>query len=156
MTVGMKSHITRNDRLPLRRLAGVLVFVVNLIAAPPETTPTNTKPSFSIQQIGATSWLVKPDGERFFSMGVCCVSPGASREEFDPDNPAYACWQYYPSSSQWAEFSLARLKSWGFTTVGAWSDFPRLIQCHDSDLALTPVLHIVSTAGAPLCDMWDP
>src|SRR5947208_505043 len=30
-------------------------------------------PPFSIQQQGDTAWLVRPNGERFFSLGVCCV-----------------------------------------------------------------------------------
>jgi hypothetical protein len=50
---------------------------------------------FSIQQQGSTSWLVRPNGERFFSLGVCCVTPGTSRREFDPSNPSYAAWQHY-------------------------------------------------------------
>jgi hypothetical protein len=57
----------------------------------------------------------------------------------------------------WAEATRTRLKSWGFTTIGGWSDYQDLRQCSatSSDLALTPVLHIGSTAGAPWWDMWD-
>lgn len=81
---------------------------------------------------------------------------GASRSAFDPDNPGYAAWQHYPNSNLWAEATLKRLKSWGFTTVGAWSDFEILKQCRETHVAFTPVLHLGSTVGAPWWDMWDP
>ena len=111
---------------------------------------------FSIQQQGQAAWLVKPNGERFFSLGVCCVNQGASRKDFDPANPGYASWQHYADSNLWANATLKRLKSWGFTTVGGWSDFHVLKDCRDADIAFAPVLHIGSTAGAPWWDMWDP
>src|SRR2546429_933848 len=112
-------------------------------------------PPFSIRQQGETAWLVRPNGERFFSLGVCCVNQGASRQEFDPANPGYAAWQHYADSNLWAEATLKRLKAWGFTTVGGWSDFQALRHCDAADLAFAPVLHIGSTAGAPWWDMWD-
>lgn len=112
--------------------------------------------SFSVQQRDGIAWLVKPDGERFFSFGVCCVEMGVSRDEFDPDNSSYAAWQHYPDAAQWAEAALKRLTSWGFTTIGGWSDFRTLRQCRDPEVMFAPVLHIGSTAGAPWWDMWDP
>ena len=41
------------------------------------------------------AWLVRTDGQRFFSLGVCCVDPGVSRAEFRADNPEYAAWRHY-------------------------------------------------------------
>src|SRR5262249_31886327 len=76
--------------------------------------------------------------------------------EFDPENPSYAAWQHYPDDRTWAEAALRRLKSWGFTTIGAWSDHAVLMQADERLPCLTPVLHIGSTAGAPWWDMWDP
>ena len=111
---------------------------------------------FSIQRHGETVWLVKPNGERFFSLGVCVVSQGASRQEFNPVNPGYAAWQHYADSNLWARATLKRLKAWGFTTVGGWSDFQALKNCEDGSVVFAPVLHIGSTAGAPWWDMWDP
>src|SRR2546430_8723669 len=119
-------------------------------------TPVRASPPFSIQQEGESAWLVRPNGERFFALGVCCVNRGASRQEFDPANPGYAAWQHYADSNLWAEATLKRLKAWGFTTVGGWSDFQALRHCGAADLAFAPVLQIGSTAGAPWWDMWDP
>jgi hypothetical protein len=116
----------------------------------------STNPGFSIEQQGEAAWLVRPNGERFFSLGVCCVNQGASRKDFDSANPAYAAWQHYDNSNLWAKATLTRLKAWRFTTVGGWSDFQALKHCADQDVAFAPVLHIGSTAGAPWWDMWDP
>src|SRR5438876_1873651 len=116
----------------------------------------STNPGFSIQQQGKISWLVRPNGERFFSLGVCGVSQGASRKDFDPANPSYAAWQHYADSNLWAKATLKRLKAWGFTTVGGWSDFQVLRNHGDEEVAFAPVLHVGSTAGAPWWDMWDP
>src|SRR5438445_6047624 len=119
------------------------------------TEDISFNPRFSIQQVGETAWLVRPNGEQFFSLVVCCVNQGASRQEFDSANPGYAAWQHYADSNLWSEATLKRLRAWGFTTVGGWSDFQALRHCGAADLAFAPVLHIGSTAGAPWWDMWD-
>ena len=112
-------------------------------------------PPFSIQEQEGIAWLTRPTGERFFSLGVCCVEMGASRTNFNPRNPAYAAWRYYPDAAHWADATLKRLQTWGFTTIGGWSDFKVLKQSAATNLAFAPVLHIGSTAGAPWWDMWD-
>ncbi|MBL9167416.1 MAG: hypothetical protein JNN07_06710 [Verrucomicrobiales bacterium] len=106
------------------------------------------------QQAGGWS-LVTPDSNPFFSLGVCVLSSGPNREQFDPENPAYAFWQHYSSPERWADDTLSRLKSWRFTTVGGWGDLPILRTSKEQTLYLTPVLHMGSTAGAPWWDMWD-
>ena len=113
-------------------------------------------PPFSIQRQNQSFWLVRPNGDRFFSLGVCCANQGASGDEFDSANPAYAAWQHYADSNLWANATLKRLKAWGFTTVGGWSDFQALSYSRGADIAFAPVLHVGSTAGAPWWDMWDP
>jgi hypothetical protein len=111
---------------------------------------------FSIQQQDGRDWLINPGGSRFFSFGVCCVDPVTAREKFSPDAPAYAYWHHYRDSNHWAQATLGRLQSWGFTTIGGWSDYETLKRCRDVSVAFTPVLHVGSTAGAPWSDMWDP
>ena len=106
---------------------------------------------FSIQDRGGRAWLVRPTGEPFFSLGVCCVNMGTPPEKLERGNPSYSAGQHYPEAARWAETTLSRLKTWGFTTVGGWSDFPTLKQGQGAhpDIVFTPVLHIGSTAGAP-------
>jgi hypothetical protein len=88
-------------------------------------------------------------------MGVCQFDQGARREAYDPTKPAYAAWQHYDSPVAWADASLGRLKSWGFTTIGGWSDLAALAKSDEHTLWITPVLHLGSTAGLPWLDMWD-
>jgi len=56
------------------------------------------------------------------------------------ENPGYAAWQHYPDATRWAEATLRRLKSWGFTTIGGWSDFKTVRQCRESDAAFMDLL----------------
>src|SRR6267378_3107028 len=114
-----------------------------------------TNAPYSIQQKDGISWLTKPNGERFFSLGVCVVNQGASREQFSSTNPGYAAFQHYENSNHWAEATLKRLKSWRFTTVGGWSDYPALQQCRNADVAFIPVLAVGMSCGVPWRDMWD-
>jgi hypothetical protein len=109
----------------------------------------------TIQKRDSNWSLITPQGEPFFSVGVCVVTQGDGRENFDPENPGYAAWQHYPDSAAWAGATLRRLKAWRFTTIGAWSDHQLLRQSKENSLWITPVLHMGSTAGAPWWDMWD-
>jgi hypothetical protein len=114
-----------------------------------------TNAPFSIQQREGNHWLMRPSGEKFFSFGVCVVTQGAAREEFNPTNPGYAAFRHYENSNRWAEATLQRLKAWNFTTIGGWSDYAALQQNREADVAFTPVLHVGSTCGVPWWDMWD-
>ena len=88
-------------------------------------------------------------------MGVCCVNQGSSREQFTQTNPGYTVFQHYETSNLWAETTLKRLRSWGFTSVGGWSDYAALQQCHDQNAAFIPVLAVGMSCGVPWKDMWD-
>lgn len=115
----------------------------------------SARPRFSFGLSDGWSWLNTPEGTPFFSLGVCVATPGQRREDFDRENPGYAAWQYYPDTAQWADSTAQRLKSWGFTTVGAWGDAAAFLQVNQPALHLTPVLHLGSAVGAPWWDMWD-
>lgn len=110
---------------------------------------------FTVQMTNRHAWLVRPDGQRFFSFGICVVDQGASWTNFNPNNPGYAAFQHYKDSNEWAAATLKRLRSWNFTTIGGWSDYRAIQRCSDTDIAFTPVLHVGSTAGVPWLDMWD-
>jgi hypothetical protein len=107
------------------------------------------------RQDGAWS-LVAPDGGPMFSLGVCCVGMGDPREKYNPQKPGYAAWRQYREPLDWADATLRRLKSWGFRTIGGWSDYETLRRSKQMDLAFVPVLHLGASTGAPWFDMWDP
>src|SRR5665213_928035 len=114
-----------------------------------------TNAPFSIQQRDGIFWLTKPDGKRFFSLGVCCVNQGESSPQLNPTNPGYAAFQHYADSNRWAGVTLKRLKSWKFTTVGGWSDYAALKNNDDANAAFIPVLAVGMSCGVPWRDMWD-
>jgi len=91
----------------------------------------------------------RPERSTLFFSGCLFGHSGLSATEFDPENPGYAAWQHYSEPLAWADASLKRLKGWGFTTLGAWSDHETLKRSTEMTLWLTPVLHVGSTAGAP-------
>jgi len=136
-------------------MARTIFIITGLLAFGFLCDGADTNAPFSIQQREGVCWLTKPDGERFFSLGVCCVNQGASRAKFKSTNPGYAAFEYYENSNQWAEATLQRLKSWNFTTVGGWSDYAALQQCRDADMTFIPVLAVGMSCGAPWLDMWD-
>ncbi|WP_263368731.1 hypothetical protein [Edaphobacter bradus] len=114
------------------------------------------RPRFTVTQQDGIDWLVRPNGERFFSFGSNCVGQGILQASYNPKNPGYAAWQHYPDSNSWAKTTLDRLQSWGLTTIGGWSDLQVLRQCSNMNMGMVAVLHLGSTSGAPWFDMWDP
>ena len=132
-----------------------LLAVTSLLGLSLVCGPAATNAPFSIQQQEGLSWLTKPDGSRFFSLGVCVVNEGTSREQYSSTNPGYAAFQHYRDSNRWAQATAKRLKTWHFTTVGGWSDFAAFRQCREADLAFIPVLAVGMSCGAPWWDMWD-
>lgn len=131
------------------------IFISGLVALSLFRVEAQTNQPFSIQQEGQTSWLTKPNGQKFFSLGVCVVNQGAQPERLNPTNPAFAALQQYENSNRWAEATLDRLQSWHFTTVGGWSDYAALEQCRHADVAFIPVLAVGMSCGVPWLDMWD-
>lgn len=112
---------------------------------------------FTLVNQGGNWWFQGPDRTPFFSMGVCCVTTGETYLDDDPANPAYAAYRYYSTGRQaWADDTVARLQSWNFNTIGAWSDAKTLRVSDAPRLKFTPILHMGSGAGAPWRDMWDP
>jgi hypothetical protein len=112
-------------------------------------------PSFALRESAGKWQLIDPQGKPFFSRGVCLVTTGASHEEYDAENPSYAFWKAHTNETAWADATLQRLRDWRFTTIGAWSDTNSLQASPLTLPALTPILHLGSTVGAPWWDMWD-
>ncbi len=101
---------------------------------------------------GDTWWLSRPDGSRFFSFGVFVVDSGVTESDFTEKNPAYCARRHYPDAETWANATLKRLREWGFTTIGGWSDYGSLLGASTAGFCVTPELHAGATAGAP---WWD-
>jgi len=110
---------------------------------------------FRVAQQDGVWWLIAPDGKRFFSLGVNVVDQGLTREKYRPDRPGYAAFRYYPDETAWARETLARLRAWGFNTLGAWSDIDALKKAEEAMLPYTVGLWLGSSAGVPWLDVFS-
>jgi len=94
---------------------------------------------FHTDREGRRWWLVTPDGRPFYANGIDHVS---STPDVDiqtgrcPYCEAIAAG--YPDLDTWASATVDRLQSWGFNTLGAWSD---------SDLKTMPYTVLLNMAG---------
>lgn len=118
--------------------------------------PAATDAPYRVVETHGIWWLETPDGNPFFSLGVCCVLRGDTPKSFNPKNPGYAAYQEYSSPKAWANATLARLKSWNYTTIGGWSDLDILRKSKQFDMPFEVMIPIGMGAGAPWLDMWDP
>jgi agarase len=99
-------------------------------------------------------WLIDPDGGRFMSKGVDTVKFDQDQIQSTERVPyAEACARKYGSQEAWRAAAGRRLLSWGFNTLGAWSD-AAVAQAAisppsagDRRLAVAPILDL----GAAFC-----
>jgi len=81
---------------------------------------------YRIASEDGVSWLLDPSGRKTLSIGVTGVRfhgdkiRGTGREPY-----MEACLAKYGSEQAWGDAAVHRLDSWGFNTLGAWSE-PKL------------------------------
>lgn len=81
-----------------------------------ETTQTEPEGFFTLGQHKNHWWLITPDGDPFFSVGLNHIDPASLRY---PENIHIWKEKYGGSTIRWIKESVApNLKSWGFNTVG--------------------------------------
>lgn len=131
----------RSGRLP--RALGALV-----LALLPLTGASATH--WSVDREAGVWWLHRPDGERFFSIGVNVV-------DAEPDRaPRRGTLQYrwspaYPSPEAWVAATRGRLLAWGFNTLGGWARREAAFE-----LPYTSVLSFGQEVNAVWGDPFDP
>ena len=109
------------------RSAAVAVFALILARARlPSGAESPSGRRFTIQQRGQECWLVKPNGGRFFSLGVCCVSQGAAADAWDPANPSYAAWRHYNDSRRLGRRGVEPSQELGLHHGGGMERLPDL------------------------------
>jgi len=123
----------------------------------PRRNDSKAIPRFSIQREGENWWLADRERfKRFFSLGVCSVTRGLSATEFDPENPGLCGLATLQRTVGLADASLKRLKGWGFTTLGAWSDHETLKRSTENDIVADASPAHRLNGGRAMWDMWDP
>jgi len=78
---------------------------------------------FQVAEVGSRWLLITPEGRPFYSVGVNHVTANNNTDNETGLCPyCEAVDSIYPSREAWAEATSDRLESWGFNTIGAWSD----------------------------------
>lgn len=87
-------------------------------------------------------WLVDPDGGRFLSKGVNTVRFDQDEIQNSKRVPyAETCARKYGTIDKWRGAVAPRLRSWGFNTLGSWSD-EAVASAGSEPLACTPNLDL--------------
>ena len=109
-------------------------------------------------RFGDRWWLIDPEGSPTLSIGVDTVRYEGDRIHGTGAAPYLeAVRRKYADREAWEQATLARLRGWGFNTIGAWSDrelWPR-------GMPYTVILDIADKAGADWLhgrpvDVFDP
>lgn len=86
-------------------------------------------------------WLVTPDGRPFYSTGVNHVTADNDTDRITGTCPyCQAVAAGYSGIDAWTDATVHRLRSWGFNTVGSWSDTDRFA-------ARMPYTYLLGMAG---------
>ena len=97
---------------------------------------------FQVDQRDGIHWLVDPDGGRFLSKGVNTVRFDQDQIQHSDRIPyAEACQRKFGSKDAWRIAAAERLSTWGFNTLGSWSD-EAVASAGRVPLAVTPNLDL--------------
>ncbi len=96
---------------------------------------------FTVAEADSGWWLVDPNGEAFYSIGLNHVSgDGYSDRETGTCPYCETIETKYGTREAWRQATGERLRDWGFNTIGAWSDDASF----GEGLAHTPILNMTS------------
>jgi hypothetical protein len=112
---------------------------------------------FRTEQLGGRWWLVDPEGHVFLSLGVNTVS--LRRDTIGSTNRspyAEAATAKYGSPRTWARAVVARLRSWGFNTLGAGSDTTTMREGMAYTVSLNFSKQSKVREGVTFPDVFDP
>jgi agarase len=103
---------------------------------------------FHVEQRQGVWWLIDPSGAPMLSAGVDHIAYEADRVRGTGPCPyCEALDKIYPDRNAWGLMALARMRLWGFNTIGAWSD----AELWTHSVPYTVILDIAQAAGA---DWW--
>ncbi|WP_089935816.1 hypothetical protein [Candidatus Entotheonella palauensis] len=88
--------------------------------------PYKTSGFFTVEKIGSRWWYMTPEGHAFIALSVSVLTPKGNdgqgpsgKTHGDHIQAKYGGPDFYPGN--WANATIARLRSWGFNTIGTFS-----------------------------------
>jgi hypothetical protein len=131
--------------------SGLLILLCGVLLAGDAGAAQDTgKGFFRVVQERGKYWLIDPGGRKFYSMGINCVLPGDWSPK--PESPKYRGAEIRGGEEKWAEFTTARLRSWGFNTIAGWSH--KTMEKRGIPYCVS--LHLAPWDKGRLVDVWDP
>jgi hypothetical protein len=106
---------------------GILLGLLGILVAGCSPEPDASLPEatgfFQVAEVGNRWLLITPDGKPFYSVGVNHVTANNNTDRETGICPyCETVDSMHESREAWAEATSERLQSWGFNTIGAWSD----------------------------------
>ena len=134
----------------VRFVSTVVLVLFALFQAPALASGVPSAPGWSTVKKNGAWWLVTPEGKQFYSKGVNIVTP-FNETPLTQKLQEY-CWSnFYPTMGDWRRCVGGQLLSWGFNTLGGWSD-----SSPDLGLALTVDLELGRNAKFHWFDPFHP
>jgi hypothetical protein len=100
---------------------------------------------YHVEKRDGVWWVIDPNGSPTLSIGVDHIAYEADRVRGTGPCPYQeALDKIYPDRNAWGLATLARIRLWGFNTIGAWSDS----ELWTRDVPYTIILDIAAQAGA--------
>ncbi len=132
------------------------IAAASALSSPIAAEAVKDVPVHTVKQVDGRWALVSPTGLGWWSVATCCLGPGVSWDEFNPENPGYAGHRLFPNSKAWVDDTLAKLKAWNFNSIGGWNDL-EVMRKHAGDkrLPFFKVLHLGAYYRAPWDDMFS-
>lgn len=95
---------------------------------------------FRVEKIDGRWWLITPEGNLYISKGITSFSPGNSTRSKAELSRRFG------NTEGWARTEIAKVKDYGFNSVGAWSRYDTILGLADDEKI--PYAVIVSPMGA--------
>ena len=107
----------------LSLLASVAV-VVAVRPAGASGAPFPATGYFSIGELNGRSFFVTPTGQPFYSTGIDHVTPDPDTDQTTGKCPyCETIANEYPTTTAWVSATVSRLRSWGFNSLGPFSNY---------------------------------
>jgi len=124
---GFRSFRARAWGVSVLSVLSLLASIAVVVAVRPAGASGSPFPAtgyFSIGQLNGHSFFVTPTGQPFYSSGIDHVTPDPDTDRTTGKCPyCQAIANEYPTTGAWVSATVSRLRSWGFNSLGPFSNY---------------------------------